>query len=230
MRLRLTHTPLLLLFLFALLALPFKANALSAATCHCFTDRSYNPEKPTIADPYFLATTQNSFFAAAFGVEKRSIVMQKQKGAAADDLWIAHWVASRTSATVEDLLQKKGTWKEAIAPLAPSPRKLGPRFFDALNTRHPSAPRLAEAVVDELLLGHKLLEEAELKRLRTAAAGNQEIIIATLLATKTQQPASQILRKAKGPGGSWGELLLRAGIDPSQMQAECAALLKKGNK
>jgi hypothetical protein len=210
------------------LSYPLPSMAAPAITCHCFTDRSYNPAKPTIADPYFLATSQNSFFAAVFGVDKRSIVMQKQKGAAADDLWIAHWIASRTGAAAEDLLQKKGTWKEAIAPLSPSAKKMGLHFFEALNARHPSTPRLAEAVVDELLRGHKLLDKAELKSLRTAAASNQEIILASLLATKTRHPASQILRLAKGAAGSWGELLMRAGIDPSEMQAEFAALLKKG--
>ena len=54
------------------LMLPLPALAIPAITCHCFTDRSFNPAKPALADPYFLATTQNSFFAAIFNVDKKN--------------------------------------------------------------------------------------------------------------------------------------------------------------
>ncbi|MRR37336.1 hypothetical protein EG829_22315, partial [bacterium] len=84
------------LILMLLLFAPLPAWAIPAITCHCFTDRSYDPASPTLADPYFLATTQNSFFATAFNVEKKTIVMKKQKGDSTADLWVAYWIASRS--------------------------------------------------------------------------------------------------------------------------------------
>ena len=57
------------LILLALVLAPLPAAAIPAITCHCFTERAYDPALPFVADPYFLATTQNSFFAAAFAVE-----------------------------------------------------------------------------------------------------------------------------------------------------------------
>jgi hypothetical protein len=78
-----------------LLLLPMPALATSAITCHCFTDRFYNAERPAAADPYLLATTQNSFFAVVFNTDKKTIVIKKQQGTSSDDLWIAFWVAPK---------------------------------------------------------------------------------------------------------------------------------------
>ena len=85
----------------ALLLLPMPARAVPAITCHCFTDRSFDPSRPALADPYFLATTQNSLFALAFNVDKKTIVMKKQQGASPDDLWIAYWIASKSGMSPE---------------------------------------------------------------------------------------------------------------------------------
>jgi len=214
--------------LILILALPLPALAIPAITCHCFTDRSFNPAQPALADPYFLATTQNSFFAVLFNVDKKSIVMKKQQGRSSDDLWVAYWVASRSTVSVEALLQAKEakeTWPEVIAPLRIPAKKLGSRFASALSSK-PSAARLAEAVVDELFLRYRLLADAELTAVRKAGASNQELIIATLIAVKSRQPARQVYAEVKNGAKTWGSLLEGTRINTKNMQEEITSTLK----
>ncbi len=213
-----------------LLLLPLPAGAIPAITCHCFTDRSYDPARPALADPYFLATTQNSFFAEVFGVDKKSLVMKKQQGAASDDLWIAYWVGSKMGMSPESLLkarQERGQWKDVLAPLRPSAKVVGTRFAALLNGKG-SQPLLAEAVVDELFRSRQLLPDKELAALRQAGASNQEVILATVIAARTRQPARQIYLGVKNGSRTWGAHLQGAKIDTKNMQQEVADLLHLG--
>ena len=217
---------LLLTFIIAIM-LPMQALAIPAITCHCFTDRSYDAARPTLADPYFLATTANSFFAAVFGVEKKTIVVKKQKGVSADDLWIAYWLAARSGADPESLLlgrKSKGNWRQVATPLAIPDKSMGGRVVEALKV-NAADDRLAEAVVDELLLRFRFHGEAELAALRKVGAGNQELIMTGLIAAKTRQPAMKYYRDVKGGGPSWGALLQRAKIEPADIQSEVAAMV-----
>lgn len=211
---------LLLLFVF-----PAGAWALPAITCHCFTDRSYDPGRPTGADPYFLATTQNSFFAAAFGVEKKLIVVKKQKGAAADDLWVAYWLAAQAGVDPEKLMQErkeKGSWQQVATSLT-LPKERMPAGLKTEVTDE----ELAVAVVDELLLRFRLHNKEELAALRQAGATSQEMILAALISAKSRQPPTRFYQQIRGGGTSWGELLQRAKIDPAKIQEEMAALTRK---
>jgi len=218
-----TFLCLIVMFIF-----PMSAYAIPAITCHCFTDRSYNAAQPAAADAYFLATTQNSFFAIVFNTDKKSIVMKKQQGTSPDDLWVAYWVASKAGKTPDGLLQAKSksdSWKNVVVPLHLSSKSLGARFSNALNANAPT-DRLSEAVVDELFLKEQLLGEKDLADMRKVGASNQELIIATVIATKTKQSAKQVYLEVKAGTKTWGSLLSWTKIDTKNMQQEVANILK----
>jgi hypothetical protein len=212
------------LIAFVLLLIPSLCHAIPAITCHCFTDRSYDPARPALADPYFLATTQNAFFAHAFGVDKKSIVIKKQQGVSSEDLWIAYALAARTGKDPEILLQErkgKGSWQQVAASL----KLQGGGIAESLKTGA-SDERLAERVVDELLLRYRFYAEAELIAMRKAGAGNKELILAALLADRSRQTKTQIYRTIKSRADSWGGLLYRAKLNNSgEIQGEIGKMM-----
>jgi len=110
--------------------------------------------------------------------------------------------------------------------LAIPDKSMGGRVVEALKV-NAADDRLAEAVVDELLLRFRFHGEAELAALRKAGAGNQELIMTGLIAAKTRQPAMKYYRDVKGGGPSWGALLQRAKIEPAEIQSEVAAMVTK---
>lgn len=207
-----------------LLLLPSISHSAPAITCHCFVDRSYDPARPTLADPYFLATTQNAFFAHAFGVDKKSIVIKKQQGVSAEDLWIAYALAVKAGKTPELLLQERksrGSWRQVAASL----RLKGGGVAEMLRSTAPDE-RLAEMVVDELLLHYRFYIEAELAAMRKAGAANKELILAALLAAKSGQTRMQIYRSVKNSGDSWGGLLQRVKLNNSaEIQSEIGKMM-----
>jgi hypothetical protein len=192
------------------LVMPIAALAFPTITCHCFTDRSIDPGHPKLADPYFLATTQNSFFSAVFATSKMVVVLKKQLGNSADDLWIASGVASKSRAASAEALLKakrgKGSWPEVIAQLGIPGNSLGSRFAEDLKNR-PSSESLARAVVDGVLVERGLLGETDVAALRRAGGTNQELILAALIARKRGQRATEIFTQVKRGTKSWGELM-----------------------
>lgn len=212
--------------LFVLIPVPLWAAP--AITCHCFTERVYDPARPASADPYFLATTQNSFFAALFQVDKKNVVMKKQAGHSADDLWIAYWVASRSGKSGEALLAARGnkrSWKEVVVPLKLPASSLGQRF-SAQVAAEASASRLSQIIVDDVLVRRRLIGETELAQLRKESASNQEVIVTVLLVAKTRRSPFEIFREVRGGRRSWSALLSGANLTAGDIPGEFAVLLK----
>ena len=209
--------------------LPIPAWATPTITCHCFTERSYDVRRPAAADGYFLATTQNTFFALVFHTDKGGVVIKKQLGASADDLWVSYWLAEKTGASAKTLLQakeKSQNWGDALAPLRVGEAALGPRFSGALRAKAPAA-KLADIALDELFLRYRLLGANDLAAIRQAGVSNQELIIATVVAEKTSQPAGQLYLEVKNGGKTWGSLFNEAKITPGSLRQVILDLLKK---
>lgn len=217
------------LALVVLLLSPLSVDAMPAITCHCFTDRSYDPAHPTLADPYFLASSQNSFFAAAFNIDKKTIVIKKQKGSSPEELWIAYWLAGRSGRDPDSLLKTragKGSWQKVVVSLGLLKQMQGGRAGAALSGNATDV-RFADAIVDDLLLRFRFYGEGELNALRKGGAVNQELVLGSLIAAKTRRTATEIHLEVKGGKMSWGGELQGASIDPSDIQKEITTMVSR---
>ncbi|MEW6486706.1 MAG: hypothetical protein AB1578_02180 [Thermodesulfobacteriota bacterium] len=221
------RTRLLALALFVpLAAVPFEAAA--AVSCHCFRDRSFDPLRPAAADPYVLATAQNSVLAAVFGLEKKSVVQAKMTGAANEDLWLAHFAAARTGLRPAELLDARaraGTWGEALGSLGVAPERLGGAFPDFLE-RNGADALLASAVVDAVAAERLAAVPAELEALRAAGASDAETVAGALLFRLTGTPPVQTLAAVRKGSATWGGLFHAAGLEPAAIGDAAARLLR----
>jgi hypothetical protein len=213
------------LFLLAVLAL---ATSAPAMPCHCFSEKTYDPLQPEAADPYFLATAQNSFFASTFSMSKKKVVFAKQKPAStAEGLWVAYWIAWKTGGDPAPILRSRyrnGSWKTALDAMKLDPGRLGEPFSDLLAKASDDL-RLSRFVVDDILSSRKMAKNTDLNLLREMGATDQETILASLLALKTGRQADKFFQAVKNGEATWGTLLPHAGIDGGNMVDEIERLL-----
>ncbi|GAO03577.1 hypothetical protein [Anaeromyxobacter sp. PSR-1] len=196
---------------------PGAAHAEATGGCHCFRDRTFEPERPAAADPYILATARSSLLSAAYGPPKRELVAAVMGGRPAEDLWIAHGAAARTGADAADLLalrDRSGGWKAALA----GKPALG-KDLEAALARGASDAELAGVIVDATLVKRLGADPARLREARAAGAGSEELIVLTLLSARTGRPELARLVQVKAGKATWGGVLHEAGIAPKDLDA-----------
>jgi hypothetical protein len=216
-----------LLPLLALLLAASAALAAPAITCHCFQDRSFEPQRPDAADPYILATTQNSLLAAAFGLPKKEVVRAKMAGASGDRLWVVHYLAARSGQApgqIEAAREQASDWQAVVSSMRLDPALLSPRFVTALEQAG-NDQFLAAATADATLESRLGVEPATIEALRTAGASSQEVILALFLGRRTGLPASELFQRVKSGNATWGEILHAAGIEAMNIDDEIGRLL-----
>lgn len=217
----------LILLALLLAAGPVLAGPMSAVTCHCFTDRSYDAARPEAADAYYLAATQNTFFAQLFKTEKKLLVRGKQKGMLMADFWVAHYVAEQTNSSAETLLKARyehPNWSATLAAQGIDSQALELFFANALASEA-SGTQLDRVIIDELLPRHGVLTKEDIAPLRQGGLENQEMLMVALLAKKTGKPAQTIAQEKKDSGKSWSGLFHEAGIDIARIDTEITTLL-----
>ena len=196
-------TSLLLL----LILLSIEVFASSTIDCHCFRDRSYNPQNPTAADPYFLATTQNSFLSLVYGLDKKEIVRAKMSGSHGDRLWIQYELAvhsEKSPEKVQEFFQQFNDWRKVIKALMLDPEMLGPGFIQASVNES----RLADYIVDQNLIQRIRVTQQLVSAGRRVGMSSKELILGLLL---TDDPV-KLFDKIKAGQLSWGKKLFDAGL------------------
>jgi hypothetical protein len=213
------------LCLLVAMILPLPVFALPAISCHCFQDRSFDPDRPAAADAYYLATAQNRLLADAFGQPRRDIVMAKQKGTGNDELWIAGWAAAASGQTPQALLrasEELGSWRPVLAQ----------HRLDLPGQQPDSAgdtATLARQIVTATLVDQGLCNRATLTDLYAAGADPQEAILAVLLAAATGRPAQAIRQQVADEEKTWGALMAEAGLT-EDLDGSLARLLASGKQ
>lgn len=208
----------------AALAVPAASRAESTAGCHCFRDRTFDPERPSAADPYVLATARSSLLSAAFGPAKSVLVRKVMSGTAAENLWVAHWAAVRSGADAEALLaarEAKGGWRAALQGVS----GLG-KDLDAALARDASDVALAGLAVDEVLVKRLGADRAALAALRAAGASSEEAIVATLISIRISAPALPLLVQVKTGKATWGSVLRDCGLAPGDLDGVVRAAVR----
>lgn len=216
----------LLALILLLAVVPLEATAV--VSCHCFRDRSFDAARPAAADPYVLATAQNSVLAAVFGLEKKAVVQAKMTGAANEDLWLAHFAAARTGLRPAELLDARsraGTWGEALGALGVDPERLGGEFPDLLGRQRTDA-LLASAVVDAVAAERLAADPEDLEALRAGGASDAETVAGVLLFRLTGTPPVQNLDAVRKGSATWGGLFHAAGVEPAAIGDSAVRLLR----
>ena len=204
------------------------ALAASAVSCHCFRDRSFDPARPAAADPYVLATAQNSLLAAAFGTEKKEIVSAKMTGTPGEDLWVAHWAGAKLGLRPAELLDARSRaagWSEAFADLGVEASRLGGDAAEVL-ARHGGDAALTSLVVDDVLVSRLRATPEALREVRARGAVDAATVAASILFRLSgKSPAETYLSVAEG-STTWGSLFHSVGVEPPTIEEAVRKFLR----
>ncbi len=188
--------------------------------CHCFKNRSYNPEKIFASDPYLLTTCFNSLLSSYFKISKSQLIMKKMKeGIAPDDLIIGLYLA-RESHTDLDLLlatmNNGGSWQQILAS-----EKMKEMAADnktlAKISQGEKITQAAKEIIGQMIADSFQLKPEKISAHRQEGLSEKEIILLYTLANYQKQMSfEQILAMKKNNGMSWSQIADTFGLSPKE--------------
>lgn len=214
---------LLTLFILAFIitfTLPSSILGASAVSCHCFQDRSFDPDEPNKVEPYLMATTRNSFLAIAFNQSKKEIVRLRMAGTPGEDLWVAYYLALHTGIPAEDLLLSRSntdSWMSVLGAQKIDPKKTG-SFFRQSWSEGGNDQALANAAADDMLCLTTGTAPGDIRQFRNRDANTSEIILSLLIAQRLGHPAIEFHEKVQQGHATWGGLIDSVGIQPAEIE------------
>ena len=179
----------------------------STINCHCFQDRTFNHRDTAAADPYFLATTQNSFISLLYGVEKSSLVKAKMSGTSGSYLWILFDVTARSQQEIDKVDKIYGQtkqWNSVFTELNLTPQQLGEKYWQLGN----DPEKLADHIVDLQLNKQFGVSTNELQSWHEKGMNRKELILANLL---DGDPIT-LFNQVNSGRQTWGKLLYDQGL------------------
>jgi hypothetical protein len=213
--------------LLCFLILPAPVLAAPTTVCHCFKDRSFDPANPGKSDEYLLATTQNSFLAAVFNIDKKQVVKTKMSGGSGTDLWIAHFLAKKTGIDAQILMPDRraaGSWKSVVLQNKIEFSTPGEKFKTAL-TAGATDERLAAVIADQMLVARVNTKPAEINKLRDSGANTKEVILSAFLSLKSGRNAFEYYDSVAKGRRTWDTHLNSLGITAKEVELEIKKIM-----
>ena len=209
-------TPLVLMVLWLSGQPPVHAE--SVAGCHCFQNRTFDPEDRFGVDDYLRATAANSMVARFFGISKKDIVMLRMNGAPLEELVAAFYISRSRDVDYREVLDlrfKRIPWSEVLTRTGLEPESIEPGFADVLGK---GDLRVMEHLEDATLARFFSAEPAEIIELRKLGLENvRDRVLALGLARRLKVPAGELARSLRQRNRSWGEMAAEAGLSPEHM-------------
>ena len=190
-----------------LLVIPASTLAATAINCHCFQDRTFNHRDTAAADPYFLATTQNSFISLIYGVDKQNLVKAKMSGTSGAHLWILFDVAVRgqqSTDKISKIYSQALRWEKVFEALQLTPQQLGEEYWQQSN----NPEKLADHIVDLQLCRYFSVTPSQLENWREHGMNRKELILSLLL----KGDPLAIYNQVNSGMQTWGKLLYDQGL------------------
>jgi len=194
-------------------------SANDAGSCHCFRDRTFNPEDTFASDDYLLTTTFNSLLASEFDITKRQVIMMKMReGIANNDLVTALYIAKNTGLNISKLLQmkKQTPWHEIIRLLHPSqPLQHDEDPFGFISADL-SDDEITEQITDKMISNHFNPSPESVTMLRQKGLQPREIIVVYTLAAQSGESPAKIAN-IYSSGSSWSKIAHDFGLEPAKV-------------
>jgi DNA-binding CsgD family transcriptional regulator len=211
-----TFLLLVALVLFCLESAPFSF-AESTLTCHCFTERSYNPADKHASDEYILVTSFNSLLSKFYGIPKRQIVMIKMsEGVSQDELLVSLKVAKITKINLRKFLglrHENKTWAEIISGLSQNKAIKEDKILQAIRAGM-SVNEAGARVIDEMIAQFYQVPGEEIAKLKMAGLNEKEIALLLLLAEAGGNKPETLMEQYTIHGRSWSEIAYNLGVKP----------------
>lgn len=198
---------------------PLPGVAAPSATCHCFTEREYIPDRKFAADDYILTTTFNSLMAGYFDFPKRQIVMMKMNGTSGEDLLLGLYIARRSGKDLSVILRTRrdtNGWSQTLGHAGTNPAILQPSVRSALIAGNTN--RAAENVTDIMIMEFVGTPAGSIAAMRSGGVTMKRRGLAAVLGRSSGEAPERFSAMTSTGGKSWGEIMAERGIEPSSLE------------
>ena len=216
-----TATKLFVAFLFlpllaTMIAVPARAEM--TAGCHCFRQRSYDPEAKFVADDYILATSFNSLTANLFDIPKKQVIMLKMKGGVhQNDLLLALKLGHDFGIEHQQLLnlrQKDYSWQKIISQSKTLSEIKDDTLLTMIKAGKP-VNDLGRKVANSMIADFYNVPEKEIEELRLSNFNEKEMALFFILIRNTPMKSEDLVKQIVNEGRSWSEIAHTLGITPA---------------
>jgi hypothetical protein len=190
----------------------------STINCHCFKERTFNPNDTFSTDDYILATSFNSLLAKSYDIPKRQVITLKMKEKVGhDDLLIGFKISKSTGVHLKQLLsflERKKTWSKVLSEMDQQEMIMNDQLLEAIKSGLP-VDEAGDRAGEELISEFYSVPAEKIGKLRKSGLNEKEMALLFILVHAKDQKLEVLVKQHNGQGKSWSEIAHNLGVEPA---------------